>query len=122
MTPYIGMPIALFGGLDNGQFEHSAVVTFVHKNFRQTLDGQLGLVNVRVFLDGSVTDRVLKMVPLMESKGQAVNIHAYGVSHAAFLPDFEDDMLLPTTQGDDNLPPMPAMVAVPPYMTEVQVH
>lgn len=123
MTPYIGMPIVVFGGLDNGQFEHAGVVTFVHRSFRQTLDGQLGLVNVRAFLDGSATDRVLKMLPLMESKQLAVDVHAYGVTHAAFIPTPEEPMLAPpANKGDDGLPPMPAMVSLPPYMTEVAVH
>lgn len=119
MTPYIGMPVSVFGGLDNGQFEHAAIVTFVHRNHVSTMQGQVGLVNIRVFLDGSPNDRVLRMVPLMETRERAVNIHTYGVSHAAFLPEVDEAGSAPVdVTGDDGLPPMPAMATFPAYMTE----
>ena len=121
MTPYIGMPIAVFGGLDNGQFEHAGVVTFVHRRFQTTLEGQLGIVNVRAFLDGSATDRVLKTIPLMESRGRAVDVHTYGITHAAFIPSPPDMIAAPEKKDDDGLPPMPAMVSLPAYLTEMAV-
>lgn len=119
MTLHIGQLVSVFGGLDNGQFEHAAIVTFVHRNHVSTMQGQVGLVNVRVFLDGAPNDRVLRMLPLMDSRERAVSIHTYGVSHAAFLPEGGDETFAPVNvTGDDGLPPMAAMASFPPYMME----
>lgn len=85
----IGQAVAVYGGLDNSLSEHAAVITFVHKSATFTLDGQLGIVNVRVFLDSHLADRVLRYLPVVQTRNEAVLLNSRGAGHVVFLEDTE---------------------------------
>lgn len=113
MTPHLGQSVILYGGLDNSLFEHAAVVTFVHQNYKSTLEGQIGVVNLRVFLDSHVADRVLKFVPLVESRQAASAYNALGAGYVAYIYNPEEfEMAPPGSDKDDGIPPIGAMAAV----------
>jgi hypothetical protein len=88
----IGQPVAVYGGLDNSLSEHAAVITFVHKGATFTLSGQLGIVNVRVFLDSHIADRVLRYLPVVLTRDEAVLLNSRGAGHVVFLEDLASDM------------------------------
>ena len=113
MTPYLGQTVVLYGGLDNSLSEHAAIVTFVHKKYTGTLVGQIGLVNLRVFLDGTPTDRVMKFVPLLESREGAISYNAMGAGYIAYIPTPEAPSYVPSIDSkDDGVPPLGGMAAV----------
>jgi len=87
MTITIGQNVAVYGGLDNSLSEHAAIVTFVHKTQASTMPGQLATINVRVFLDSHMADRVLKFLPLVATRKEAIDLNARGMGYAAFLVD-----------------------------------
>jgi len=70
MNSFIGQPVAVYGGLDNSLSEHAAVVTFVHKTQISTLPGQIATINVRVFLDSHMADRVLRFYLWLRQGGK----------------------------------------------------
>jgi hypothetical protein len=103
MKPHIGLPVTVFGGLENSLYEHAGIVTFVHKDAPSTLDGQLGSVNVRILLDGQVADRALRFVPLVATRREAIDLNASGAGWVAFLPQPDEPDVTPQQDG----PPRP---------------
>lgn len=106
MRPLIGIPVTVFGGLENSLYEHAGIVTFVHKDSPSTLDGQLGSVNVRILLDGQVADRALRFVPLVATRREAINLNASGAGWVAFFPQPEEPEGEP--QSPSGTPPHPS--------------
>jgi hypothetical protein len=92
MVISIGQPVAVYGGLDNSLSEHAAVITFVHKAATFTMSGQVGIVNVRVFLDSHIADRVLRYLPVVRTRDEAVLLNSRGAGHIVFLEDQASDM------------------------------
>jgi hypothetical protein len=84
MAPYLGQSVILYGGLENSLVEHPAVVTFVHQTALSTISEQLGMVNVRVFLDSMVQDRVMRFVPMLGSRRCAVDLNARGGGYCCY--------------------------------------
>ena len=83
----IGKAVAVYGGLDNSLSEHAAMITFVHKSAMYTLPEQLGIVNVRIFLDSHLADRVLRYLPVVRTRDEAVLLNSRGAGHVVFLED-----------------------------------
>jgi len=90
MKPQIGQPVAVYGGLENSLSEHAAQITFVHKTAANTLPGQLGVVNVRVFLDKILLDRNLAFIPFVGTRQEAIELNARGAGYAAYPLDYSD--------------------------------
>lgn len=113
MTPYLGQAVVIYGGLDNSLSEHAAIVTFVHRAHRSTLEGQLGTVNVRIFLDSTPTDVVKKYIPVMPTRQQAIQLNLMGAGYIAYIPGQEDVPVAPQSNDDEGVPPvLGAMAAV----------
>ena len=89
----IGQAVAVYGGLENSLSEHAGVITFVHKGATFTLHEQLGVVNVRVFLDSHLSDRVLRYLPVVRTRDEAVLLNSRGAGHIVFLDDSVDNEL-----------------------------
>lgn len=88
----IGQSVTVYGGLENSLSEHAAVITFVHKGATFMLTEQLGIVNVRVFLDSLLADRVLRYLPVVRTRDEAVLLNSRGAGHIVFLEDDEGEV------------------------------